>query len=222
MGEDAKRYYPAFLDLSGRLVVVVGSGPATERKARQLTRYGADVTVITPDASDEMLEAESHGELTVEPRDYVRGDLAGAGLVLCMATDPEVQRAVFDEAHAVGCPVTIADNPALSSFIVPSMVHREPLQIAISTGGMAPQLSKHLRRKLAEEFGKEWGEYVRLVAEVRAIGMARLAGPAELDGLLESVFASDALERVRSGETPTAQELFDAFAPTPTDPEAAE
>ena len=215
MGERTKRYYPAFLDLTGRTVVVIGSGPSAERKARQLVRYGADVTVVGPDPSDALVEAESDGHVIVEDRAYVRGDLDGAALVVCTETDPETQAAVFAEAHSVGALVTNADNPSQSSFVVPSVLHREPLQIAISTGGVAPQLAKRLRRRLSAQFGPVWAVYAGLVAQVRALGMERLDTPEALDALLEAVLDSDALERLEAGEELTALSLFEAYAPAP-------
>ncbi|TLM86986.1 MAG: bifunctional precorrin-2 dehydrogenase/sirohydrochlorin ferrochelatase, partial [Actinobacteria bacterium] len=77
MSAEPKRYYPAFLDLTARLVIVVGGGSAAARKARQLVRYGADVTVIAPRPDPELVQAEADGHITVEQRGYVRGDLEG-------------------------------------------------------------------------------------------------------------------------------------------------
>ncbi len=213
MGGTSKRYYPAFVDLNGRTAVVVGSGPVAERKARQLVRYGADVTVIGRDPGEGLLQAESEGHLIVEDRDYVRGDLAGATVVVCTLGDPETQRAVFEEAHAEGALVTVTDNPRLSSYVVPSVLHREPLQIAVSTGGMAPQLAKRLRRRLSGEFGPVWGAYAALVAQVRALGMDRLESREALDAMLEALLDSDTLERLERGEELTAEALYEAFAP---------
>lgn len=212
-GEAPKRYYPAFLDLEGRTAVVIGSGPVAERKARQLVRYGADVTVIGSDPSDSLIEAESDGHVVVEDRDYVRGDLAGATLVVCLTDDPETQQAVFGEAHSEGALVTVADNPALSSFIVPGVVHREPLQIAVSTGGVAPHLAKRVRRRLSDQFGPAWGTFARLVGEVRALGMERLPDAQAVDALVEALLDSDAVERIESGEELSAEALYEAYAP---------
>jgi len=209
-----KRYYPAFLDLAGRLVVIVGPAADLERKAARLARYGADVLVITPEPSEALLAAQANGDVGVEARAYVRGDLAGAALALCQSAAPEVQRAVFQEAVQVGCPVNIAGSVEHSSFIAPGVLHREPLQIAISTGGGAPQLAKALRRQLAEQFGAEWGAYTQLLTDVRAIALSGLADERSVDDLLESVIASDVFEQVRAGSSPTAQQVYERFAPT--------
>lgn len=210
MADDPKRYYPVFLDLENRLAVVVGGGPVAERKARQLARHGADVTVIAIDPTEALLWAEASGELTLERRGYVRGDLAGAFLAICVATDPEVRRAVFSEAESVGCLVNTVDAAELCNFIVPSVVNREPLQIAVSTGGLAPGLTKQIRRFLSAEFGPEWGEYARLLGEVRALACEASESNEDRAAVLEAVAKSNLLDRLRAGEHPTAAQLFEA------------
>lgn len=212
MTEEAKRYYPAFLDLTGRLVVVVGSGPAAARKARQLVRYGADVTVIASAPDLELLQGEADGVITVEQRGYVRGDLEGATLVVCVEVDPEVRVAVGEEARARNVLANIADEPGLSSFLAPSVVHREPLQIAVSTAGVAPSVAKHIRRQLAEQFPASYGEFVALCAEVRALAHARLADPATVAAIETAMAASDLPERIAAGQTVSAQQAYDEFA----------
>lgn len=215
MTDKPKRYYPAFLDLAGRTVIVVGSGRPAERKARQLARYGAIVVLITPSPSVAILQSQVEGLLDVEQRSYVRGDLDGASLVFCLDPDEETRKAVAAEARSVGCPVNVAGEPDLTSFMVPGVVHREPLQIAVSTSGVAPQLAKHLRRALAEQFGEEWGAFTRLLAGVRAIAMARLDSAEAVDKVLAAAIESDLLERVRDDASPSADEAYEEFAPAP-------
>lgn len=222
MAEGTKRYYPAFLDLDGRPVVVVGAGSVAERKAVQLSRYGANVTIITPDPSDALIEAQSDGKVVVEERDYVRGDLAGAALVLCVTDDDEKRRAVAVEARSVGCPVNVSGAPTLSTFLVPGAVHRDPLQIAVSTGGLSPELAKRVRRKVGETFGDEWKGYAALVAQVRSLAASRLDDPDAIARLMDALLDSDVLERVRSGRAPGAEALFEEFAPPPAEPPAEE
>lgn len=213
MTEGAKRYYPAFLDLTGRLCVVIGSGKAAERRALQLARYGGDVTIITPDPSADLLEAQTAGSLVIEDRDYVRGDLAGAAIVFCMASDEETKHGVAVEARTVGCPANISDSPNLSSFLVPGIVHREPLQIAVSTGGASPEFSKRIRRRIAEDFDETWQAYARMVAEVRALAAERLGDREAVVNLVEAVLDSDLLERIKAGTAPTAGDVYEEFAP---------
>lgn len=213
MTEKTKRYYPAFLDLTGHTVIVVGAGRPAERKARQMAKYGAIVVLITPTPSVSILQSQVEGLLDVEERSYVRGDLEGASLVFCLDLDEETRKAVAAEARSVGCPVNVSGEPNLTSFLVPGVIHREPLQIAVSTSGVAPQLAKHLRKALAEQFGEEWGDYARLLAGVRAIAMARLDSAEAVDELLAAAIASDLIERVRKNAAPSPEEAYEEFAP---------
>jgi precorrin-2 dehydrogenase/sirohydrochlorin ferrochelatase len=211
-----KAYYPVYLDLDGRLCVIVGGGSVAVRKARTLSGYGADVVVIAPEVSEELLELEADGLATIEQRGYVRGDLQNAFLAVCATDSEEVNRAVHAEAEERGCLVNVVDVPELCNFIVPSIVRRGGLQIAISTGGAAPTVAKRLRKRFQEEFGGEWADYVRLLGEVRLLVMERVpGGEAARRPVFERIADSDLLERLRAGEHPSAQDVFDEFSAAP-------
>lgn len=214
MAEDyAKAYYPVYLDLNGRLAVIVGGGKVAQRKAKTLAGYGADVAIVAPLVSPELLELQEQGLATIEQRGYVRGDLDGAFLVVCATDSEEVNRAVFAEAEERGCLVNVVDVPELCNFIVPSIVRRGPLQIAISTGGAAPTVAKRLRKRFQDEFGEEWADYVELMGTVRVLVMERVpGGEAERKPIFEAIADSDLLERLRAGEKPDAEDVFAEFA----------
>ncbi len=201
-------YYPVFLSLRHRLAVVVGGGAVAERKVRALLRYGADVLVVAPEITDGLAEIEETSDITVERRGYVRGDLENAALVVCATDDTEVNVAVFREAEERGCLVNVVDVPELCNFIVPSVVHRGPFQIAISTAGAAPAVAKRVRRQLSAEFGEEWGPYVTLLGQVRTLVMERVEDPAERKRIFETLADSDLPDRLRSGAVPSAEEVF--------------
>lgn len=200
--------YPVFLDLVGRLAVVVGGGAAAERRARLLVRHGADVAVVAPDPTPELRRMQAEGELTLEDRDYVRGDLQGASLVVCVGTSDEVAKAVHEEAEAEGALVNVVGSSELGNFVVPSVVRRGPLQIAVSTGGLAPEVAKRIRRRLRDEFGDGWGEYVRLYARVRELAAERIDDDERRAAILERLADSDLLDRVLAGDAPTAEAAF--------------
>jgi precorrin-2 dehydrogenase/sirohydrochlorin ferrochelatase len=212
MAEDyGKPYYPVYLDLSGRLCVIVGAGKVAQRKAKTLAGYGADVVVIAPDVSEELLELQADGLATIEQRGYVRGDLEGAFLAVCATDSEEINRAVYAEAEERG-----VDVPELCNFIVPSIVRRGGLQIAISTGGAAPTVAKRLRKRFQEEFGEEWGGYVQLLGEVRMLVMERVpGGEAARKPIFERIADSDLLERLRAGGKPSAEDVFAEFSTAP-------
>lgn len=206
--------YPVFLELDGRLAVVLGAGPAIERRVTTLLRYGADITVISPDAGDALRALEAEGRITIEPRGYVRGDLEGAFIVFC-AADSEVAAAVVAEAESRGCLVNVADDPERCNFLVPSTVRRGSLQLAVSTGGIAPALAKRLRARLREEFGEEWAAYLAVLTDLRLAALSAGLGAAQVAETVAAADASDLFDRVAGGERPDTSALLAAFAPHP-------
>lgn len=211
--EGLKSYYPVYLDLNGRLAVVIGGGHVAERKVKTLLRHGAQVLVVSPEVGPDLELLEDECAVTVERRGYVRGDLENAFVVVCATDAPEVNRAVFEEAEDRGCLVNVVDVPELCNFIVPSIVHRGPFQIAISTAGAAPAVAKRVRKRLSEEFGDEWGAYVMLMGQVRTLVMERVPDAAERKRMFEAMADSDLLARIAAGETPAAEKVFTQFAP---------
>jgi precorrin-2 dehydrogenase/sirohydrochlorin ferrochelatase len=218
----ARSYYPVFLDLRGRLVLIVGGGPAAETRARSLSSKGADVVVITDAATPTLLEMETDGQLTLEQRGYVRGDVEGAFMVFVVGVSEEIARAVYAEAEERGALVNVAGSEQSRNFIVPSIVHRGGLQIAVSTSGVAPSAAKRVRRRLSDEFGPEWEPYVALLGRVRALALMRMPDQAAFDGLFERIEASDLLERVAAGKKPSAAAVYEEFAAVPVEPAEAE
>ena len=208
----SKTYYPVYLDLTGRPCVVVGGGRVAERKVATLLKYGADVTVISPEVMPALEILVEQERIIVERRGYVRGDLAGAFVVICATDSEEINRAVYSEAEEHGVLVNVVDVPPLCNFIVPSIVKRGGLQIAISTGGAAPAVAKRVRKRLQEEFGEEWGPYVALLGEIRALAMSQIDDDAERKAFFERVADSDVLARFTRGETPVAADVLSEFA----------
>lgn len=215
MANDYSRcYYPVYLDLHGRRSVVVGGGGVGERKIKTLLEYGASVEVISPHVSDDVRALAQEGAVMWHQRPYREGDLEGAFLVICATDDNEVNRAVFAEGESRGIMVNIVDVPPLCNFIVPSIVRRGPLQIAISTGGAAPIVAKGIRKELQQQFGDEWAAYVALLGEVRGLVMERVPGGEVVrKPIFAAIAGSDLFERLGRGEYPTAEELFEEFVP---------
>ncbi len=207
-------YYPVFLDLHGRLAVVVGGGSVAERKISTLLEYGADVVCVAPLVTPGIDALVAQGLIEHEQRGYVRGDLAGAFVVVCATDSTEVNRAVYQEAEGQGCLVNVVDVPELCNFIVPSIVKRGPLQIAISTGGAAPVVAKRIRRELEEHYGEEWECYVRLLGQVRCLVLERVPGGEPVrKPIFEAIAASDLYDRVMSGVCPDPEDVFREFVP---------
>lgn len=165
------RYYPICVDMAGRACLVVGGGMVAERKASGLLESGARVTVVSP-ALTARLEAWVHeGQIRVIRRGYETGDLADQSLVFVATDDGEVNATVAADARAAGVLTNAADDPAHCDFIIPAVLTRGALTVAVSTGGASPALSRAVRDELEAHFDRE--DYASLL-EVAADARARL------------------------------------------------
>jgi siroheme synthase-like protein len=140
--------HPLFLKLAGRRVLVVGAGPAAERKIDDLVAAGARVTVVAPRATERVRALASWGRLTLRARPFEPGDARGAWLVVSATGDRAVQRLVFDEANDQQTFVLALDDPENGSAYSASIVRRPPFVVAISSSGEAPALTRLLRQVL--------------------------------------------------------------------------
>jgi len=164
-----KVYFPVFLDIKDKLCVVVGGGKVAERKIFSLIEAGARVKVIAPEVLDSIRALAEEGKIELEEREYKKGDLEGARLVIAATNNQEVQKKVYEEAEERGIFCNVVDVPELCSFIVPSVVRRGPLCIAISTSGKAPAVAKRLRQMLESKFGEEYEAYLNLMGKIREL-----------------------------------------------------
>jgi precorrin-2 dehydrogenase/sirohydrochlorin ferrochelatase len=165
------QYYPAYLELQGHPCVVIGGGEVAERKVATLLEAGARVTVVSPRLTPGLTAlAETH-EVVHHARPYRHGDLAGAWLAYAATNDEAVHAAIAAEAAEARVFLNVVDRPKLCGFIVPAIVRKGPVAIAVSTGGASPALAKRLARELDAAVGAEWG----LAAEILGALRARLA-----------------------------------------------
>ena len=171
-------YYPAFLDLRGRLVVVVGGGRVAARKVQSLLAAGARVRLVAPSLAPETIPLTQGGRVDYIARGFEPSDLEGACLAVS-ATDLEaVNRQVRDEADRRGLFVNVVDVPSLCTMVVPAVLRRGDLTLAVSTGGASPAMARRLREGLEEQFGPEWGPYLKIMRALRA-KLTALGRPAQ-------------------------------------------
>ncbi len=148
------RYYPVFLDLAGQRCVVIGDGPLAEEKVAGLKRAGASV------------EHLAAGQ-------YRKGVLDGARLVFDASDDVDLNRRTWAEAEAAGILINVVDRTHQCRFIMPAVVDRDPLLIAISTSGESPFVASSLRTRLERQFDQEWGPLVATIGATRRALRAR-------------------------------------------------
>lgn len=184
-------------------------GSVAERKVSGLVRSGARVLVVALAATERLEAWAREGCIALERRAFRPSDLEGAFIVYAATDDAAVNEAVYAEAEARGVLANVVDDPAHCSFIVPSVVRRGSLQVAVSTGGAAPALAKRLRSELEERYPEDWEAYVELLAEVRALVRSRVSGgEADRARVLEAACDLDLLERRRAGERLDAEAVY--------------
>ena len=145
-------YYPVFLDLRGRRVVVIGGGAMGEEKVTRLMPYGAQVVVVSPDVTDEVSKLAQDGQVEWTRRLYRGGDLEGAFIAIVADTsDDAVNQAVSEEARERNVPLNVADVTDLCTWITPSVARRGEVIVATSTGGASPALARRFREILNGE-----------------------------------------------------------------------
>ncbi len=145
-------YYPVFLDLRERRVVVVGGGAMGEEKVTRLLPYEAKVVVVSPDVTDEVSELADDGKIEWVRRPYRSGDLDGAFIAIVADTsDDAVNQAVSEEAGERNVPLNVADVTHLCTWITPSVARRGDVIVATSTGGASPALARRFREILNGE-----------------------------------------------------------------------
>lgn len=160
-------YYPAFLELTDRRCLVVGGGPVAERRVDGLVAAGAAVTVVSPTLTAALAALAAAGRITHEPRGYRPGDVAGFDLALAATDTGDVNGAVAAEARRRGIWVNAADDPAHCTFILPALVRRGDLTVAVATGGTSPALARAVRDELEAYLTAEYATLAELAAEVR-------------------------------------------------------
>lgn len=201
-------FFPISLDLRGRPCLVVGAGEVAARKAASLLDHGADVTVVAPEATEVIRELASEGRLRWHRRRYRSEDMEGAFLAIAATGDPEVNRRVYEDADRLKRPVNVVDVPELCSFIVPSILRRGSVSVAVSTSGKSPTLAKRLRRELEAVVGPEYGLLADLLGELRPQVHERVAAQEQRAAAWERAVGSGALGLLREGRVEEAREAL--------------
>jgi precorrin-2 dehydrogenase/sirohydrochlorin ferrochelatase len=202
------KYYPVNLDLRERRCVVVGGGLVAERKTLSLLESGAEVTVVSPSLTPKLADLAASGKVLQVPALFQDAHLANAHLVFAATNDLAVNRAVAQLCRKKGILVNVAAPPEESSFIVPSVVERGDLVIAISTSGASPALSKSIRQELEKRYGPEYGLLLTRLAAVRKRLHDGVGSEAVRGQVLAAIIGSDVLDLLRRGDFQEADHLI--------------
>jgi len=203
------QYYPVFLDLRNQDVLVVGGGSVAARKVRTLLEHEARVRVVSPQIVPELGELVDGERCSWVSREYADGDIQGAVIVFSCTEKEDVNAAVAEAAKTCGRPVNVVDDPEKCSFIVPSILERGDLCIAVSTGGASPMVARQIREELERIYGQELAEYIALLGAWRPLVKSSL--PAEKRRLFwQRVTDGEVRHLVTQGRLAEAKGVIDA------------
>ncbi len=162
------RYYPVFLDIAGKPVIVIGGGNIAHQKVVGLLKVGAEVTVVSPELNAEMSSLASEGQFRHIRRDYAPGDLEGYVLAFVATDDRSVNATVAAEGKERRVWVNAVDDPPNCDFIMPGIAQQGDLIVAISTSGKSPAMARKMREEIEAFLTEDYALMLGLAAEVRA------------------------------------------------------
>lgn len=163
--------YPVFMNIENRLAVVIGGGEVAYRKMKDLLNSGANIRLISPEINESIKELKQQNYHNVEiiNRKYKYGDLDNAYLVFAATNSAEINKSVFKEAEEKHIFINSVDDPPNCTFILPSVLTRGDLTLAVSTGGASPAMAAKLRRMLEEYLPENIEEILEALREARQI-----------------------------------------------------
>ncbi len=194
------KYYPVNLDIRRQPCLVVGGGGVGTRKVRTLLDCGAQVTVVSPEVTGPLSVLAAENRILLKQRPYRASDLDGVFLVIGATDNKDLNRAIHDDARKLGKLCNISDQPDLCNFILPSIIDRGDLIIAISTSGKSPAVAGRIRKQMEAQFGPEYDEFLKLMGAVRKILLEQAHDPAAHRLAFESLINRGLLECIRGGD----------------------
>jgi len=196
-------FLPIFLNLHDQPCLVVGGGSTATRKVELLLQAHAKVTLVAPKLTSLLRQWVEEGRITYRAGHFVLDDLKRCCLVIAATDDKKINQTVSEWAKARFIPVNVVDQPKLCSFIMPSIVDRSPVQIAVSTGGASPVLARLLRGRLESLIPATYGQLAEVVANFRDEVKQRFSQK-QRRGFWETVLQGPIAEMILSGHKQTA------------------
>jgi precorrin-2 dehydrogenase/sirohydrochlorin ferrochelatase len=201
-------YYPIYLDIEDRNVVIIGGGNVCARKAETMMKYGARVTVFSPEFTEEIEQWAREGCLGIRRKRYEAADLDDAHIVIASTDDQSVNEQIAADCRARRIPVNVVDVTPLCEFIIPAIIEKGSIQIAISTGGKSPAIARTLKEDLQRMIGPEYAEVNDVLATLRDEAKRILPTDVDRKHFFDGIIASGILELLREGKRREAYETI--------------
>jgi precorrin-2 dehydrogenase / sirohydrochlorin ferrochelatase len=198
------KYYPVFLDIKGKKCIIIGGGEVAARKAERLLDCGANVLIISPLLAPELAELKEKNIINHIDAQYSDNLIEGAALVIGATDDEKTNAQISTDARNKGVPVNIVDDPQKCDFILPSLMQRGDLTIAIGTGGKSPALARHLREELESKYGREYEIFLNILGNLR-VKMARNEGKGK--DWFNSMLAAGIMDSINNKDVKEVREI---------------
>jgi len=189
-------YYPILVNLRGQKVVVVGGGKVAERKIETLLHCSAVVHVVSRDLTDTLSGYAEEGKITYLGNAFLDSQLDGAFMVIAATDDAELNRRVSLAAKRQNLLVNAVDQPEDCNFIVPSILQRGDLIIAVSTSGKSPALARRIRQELEATFGEEYKSLLVMMGRLRKEVLSLRLSSEENKAFFQKLVESDLLTAI--------------------------
>ncbi|WP_297443742.1 bifunctional precorrin-2 dehydrogenase/sirohydrochlorin ferrochelatase [Sulfurimonas sp.] len=160
-------YFPAFLKLEGKKILIVGGGNIAYEKLEKLLDFTTDIHIVAVEFSQMMTAKIKEKGLTYEQRTYKKGDIAEVAIVIIAVDDISLQAEIFEESKEYKCLCNAVDSVNYCDFIFPSYMKEGDLTIAVSTSGASPAMAKYLRTYLQELIPKNIGRFLQEMKVLR-------------------------------------------------------
>jgi siroheme synthase-like protein len=174
-----------------------------------MLRYGAKVTVVSPEFTDEIEAWARDGRIQIKRKPYEESDLEGASIVIASTDSEAVNERIARDCRRRKIPVNVVDVTHLCEFIVPAILEKGSIQLAVSTGGKSPALARTLKEDLQRMIGPEYAEMNDLLGELRPAAKKALPTDADRKRFFDGILASGVLDMLREGRR---REAYDVIA----------
>jgi uroporphyrin-III C-methyltransferase/precorrin-2 dehydrogenase/sirohydrochlorin ferrochelatase len=209
-------FLPIFMNMRDRLGVVVGGGDIAARKVSLLLQAGAKVKVVAPELGRTLSQWLESGRIAYRLGAFTPTDLDGCAVAIAATDDGSVNRQVSELAQRRHIPVNVVDQPDLCSFIMPSIIDRSPVVVAVSTGGASPVLARLLRARLETIIPAAYGRLASLVEAFRDRVKRRFSSGEQRRSFWENVLQGPIAEMVFAGQDTAAHHALDAALTDPS------
>lgn len=214
------KYYPVFLDMENKRALVVGGGQVAQRKAESLLEQGARVYVVSQGVTPDLENLIKEEEVGYLGKRFEEGQLDGIFLVIAATDDHYTNQRISRSARKRGILVNAVDQPEDCDFIIPSVLKRGDLIIAVSTCGKSPALSKRIRRELEGQFGREYASFLELMGRVRSKVLSKRLSQEENSRIFHALVDSGMLRAIADEDRETVKSILETVLPPDLSEEA--